>query len=130
MPMNLDWRDVPVADLLEERLGLPVVVEHTVRAMALAEARAGLGRGLGSVAFVYLRTGLGAGLVVAAPELILLGGAFAHVPDSLVDRLADETRDAVFPLVRPAVRIQRSSLPQDAGVDGAATVALDHFFYG
>lgn len=225
MAMNLDWRDVPVADLLEERLSLPVVVEHNVRAMALAEARSGLGRGLGSVAFVYLRTGLGAGLVVAGrgfqggvrgavelghlrvvdngapcvcgghgcletvvsdralrraladlgvdpvrvepllalvtaaetsapaaaaldqvvthlatglaalmnllrPESILLGGAFAQVPDSFVDRLADETREAVFPVIRPAVRIQRSGLPTDPGVDGAATVALDRFFYG
>lgn len=225
MAMNLNWRDVPVADLLEEQMGLPVVVEHNVRAMALAEARSGLGRGLGSVAFVYLRTGLGAGLVVAGrgfqggvrgavelghlrvvdngapcvcgghgcletvvsdralrcvladlgidpgrgeplltlvavaettapaaaaldqvvthlatglaalmnllgPESILLGGAFAQVPDSFVARLADETREAVFPVIRSAVRIRRSGLPNDPGVDGATTVALDRFFYG
>lgn len=64
------------------------------------------------------------------PESILLGGAFAQVPDSFVDRLADETREAVFPVIRSAVRIRRSGLPNDPGVDGAATVALDRFFYG
>lgn len=64
MPINLSWRDVAVADVLEPILGLPVRVEHNVRSMALAETRFGVARGLGSVAFVYLRTGLGAGLVV------------------------------------------------------------------
>lgn len=64
LTINLPWRDVPVADLLERILGLPVVVEHNVRSMAVAEARFGSGRGHGSVAFVYLRTGIGAGLVV------------------------------------------------------------------
>lgn len=64
LPINLHWRDVAVADILEPILGLPVRVEHNVRSMALAETRFGVGRGLGSVAFVYLRTGLGAGLVV------------------------------------------------------------------
>lgn len=64
LPINLSWRDVAVADILEPLLGLPVRVEHNVRSMALAEVRFGVGRGLGSVAFVYLRTGLGAGLVV------------------------------------------------------------------
>lgn len=64
LPINLSWRDVPVADILEPLLDLPVRVEHNVRSMALAETRFGVGRGLGSVAFVYLRTGIGAGLVV------------------------------------------------------------------
>lgn len=64
LTINLPWEDVPVADVLERKLGLPVVVEHNVRSMAVAEARFGTGRGHGSVAFVYLRTGIGAGLVV------------------------------------------------------------------
>lgn len=64
LPINLQWRDVPVADMLESLLDVPVVVDHNVRSMALAEARFGAGRGCESVAFVYLRTGLGAGLIV------------------------------------------------------------------
>lgn len=64
LPLNLPWRDVSVADILEPIVDLPVTVDHNVRTMALAEARFGSGRGLDSVAFVYLRTGLGAGLVV------------------------------------------------------------------
>lgn len=64
LPIHLKWSDVAVADILEPLLRLPVTVEHNVRAMALAESRFGLGANAGSVAFVYLRTGLGAGLVV------------------------------------------------------------------
>lgn len=64
LPLNLPWRDVPIADVLEPIVGVPVTVDHNVRSMALAESRFGSGRGHDSVAFVYLRTGLGAGLVV------------------------------------------------------------------
>jgi len=62
--IRLDWGNVAMADKLEPATGLPVKIEHNVRSMALAEARFGQGRGLGSVAFVYLRSGLGAGLIV------------------------------------------------------------------
>ncbi|MFD8531108.1 ROK family protein [Streptosporangium canum] len=61
---NLGWRDVPVADLVEARLRLPVVVEHNVRSMALAEARYGDHQSH-SLALVYVRTGVGLGVVVA-----------------------------------------------------------------
>ncbi len=64
MPVNLHWRDVPLAELLEPIIDLPVTVVHNVGSMALAEATFGVARGLASVAFVYLRTGLGASLVL------------------------------------------------------------------
>lgn len=53
----------PFADLLEEQLGLPVLLSHNVTAMALAEALYGAGKGVGSVLNLYMRRGLGAGLV-------------------------------------------------------------------
>lgn len=62
--INVGWRDVPIADLLEQEIGHPVVIEHNVSAMALAESRFGIGRDVPALLFVYLRTGLGAGLVV------------------------------------------------------------------
>jgi predicted NBD/HSP70 family sugar kinase len=224
MPINLPWRDVAVADRLEPASGLPTLVEHNVRSMALAEARFGAARDAHSVAFVYLRTGIGAGLVIAGqgfqggvhgaielghlrvvdggapcvcggrgcletvvseralratlgrlgldddgreplaaligvsarrpdvaaeldrivghlaaglaalvnlltPEVIVLGGAFSTVPDAFIRRLADGTREATFPTIRPSVTLRRSSLGMDGGVNGAATTALDHFFY-
>jgi len=61
---NLDWHQVPIRDYLESHLGLPVVVENNVRAMALGEAYFGCGREAQSLAFVYGRTGVGAGFVI------------------------------------------------------------------
>ena len=61
---NLDWHHVHIRDVLEGHLGLPVVVENNVRAMALGEAYFGCGREAESVAFVYGRTGVGAGFVI------------------------------------------------------------------
>jgi len=58
-------RDIPFADKLEQVLDLPVVLEHNATAMALAEAFYGAGRGYGTVLHLYLRAGLGAGLVHA-----------------------------------------------------------------
>jgi predicted NBD/HSP70 family sugar kinase len=62
--INTGWRGVPLAEMLEKRSGLPVILEHNVTSMALAEARFGLGRDVPGLLFVYLRSGLGAGLVV------------------------------------------------------------------
>lgn len=61
---NLDWHNIPIRDYLESQLSLPVVVENNVRAMALGEAYFGSGLEAQSLAFVYGRTGVGAGFVV------------------------------------------------------------------
>ncbi len=61
---NLGWRDVPLREWMQDRLGLPTAVDNNVRAMALGEAMFGAGRGVGVLAFVYGRVGVGAGLVV------------------------------------------------------------------
>ncbi|MEJ5199120.1 MAG: ROK family protein, partial [Anaerolineae bacterium] len=61
---NLGWRNVPMREFFAERMGLPVMVDNNVRAMALAEAMFGAGRGVNTLAFVYGRVGVGAGFVV------------------------------------------------------------------
>jgi predicted NBD/HSP70 family sugar kinase len=221
--IRLGWRDVPVADTLEALTGIATTVEHNVRAMALAEARYGRGKGLPSVAFVYLRSGLGAGLVVQGqpfsggvhgavelghlqvindgvpcvcggrgcietvmseaalrtyvkrlrivpepnaltaiwsaaqrrqdaakvidgivaplatglsalatllnPQLVLLGGALADIPDALFDQIVQAAWRRALPVVRSSSRIERSQLGADAGLAGGATVALDRFLY-
>ncbi len=61
---NLGWTNVAMADYLEDAFDRPAVVDHNVRAMAMGETSYGLGRGLESLAFIYIRTGVGAGLVL------------------------------------------------------------------
>jgi glucokinase len=60
---NLGWNNIPIQELLEIALALPVIVDNNVRAMALGEAYFGAGRGVDSLTFVYGRTGVGAGFV-------------------------------------------------------------------
>jgi glucokinase len=56
---NLGWRDVPLRDLLGERLGgVPVALGHDVRTGGLAEGRLGAGRGADRFLFVPLGTGI------------------------------------------------------------------------
>ncbi|MFJ5777524.1 ROK family protein [Streptomyces sp. NPDC093094] len=56
---NLGWRDVPLRDLLAQRLGgIPVALGHDVRTGGLAEGRIGAGRGADRFLFVPLGTGI------------------------------------------------------------------------
>ncbi|MER5225754.1 ROK family protein [Streptomyces flaveus] len=56
---NLGWSDVPLRDLLGERLsGVPVALGHDVRTGGLAEGRLGAGRGADRFLFVPLGTGI------------------------------------------------------------------------
>lgn len=58
------WRDVPLADLVEQRTGLPVVVENDVAALVEAETWFGAGRGLERFVVLTIGAGLGYGLVL------------------------------------------------------------------
>ncbi len=59
---KLNWRNVPLRFLFEQKLNLPVVVDNNVRAMAAGETYFGAGRNATSLVFVYGRVGVGAGL--------------------------------------------------------------------
>jgi len=66
---NLNWRDVPFAELLESKLSLPVVLENDVNAAALGEHRFGAGRGAGHLICIFVGTGIGGGIICAG-ELV------------------------------------------------------------
>ncbi|MGP3533504.1 ROK family protein [Microbacterium sp. RD1] len=73
---NLGWCDLPLAALLEARLGRPVGFGHDVRAGALAEARWGAASDLSDVvAFVPVGTGIAAAVLVDGHPLV--GGGWA-----------------------------------------------------
>ncbi|MEV5880594.1 ROK family transcriptional regulator [Streptomyces sp. NPDC052101] len=60
----LGWREVPLAALVRERTGLPVVVENDVAALVEAETWFGAGRGLDRFAVLTIGAGIGYGLVL------------------------------------------------------------------
>jgi glucokinase len=61
---NVGFRDVPLRDQVRNRVGLPTVLGHDVRAGAAAEARLGAGRGVERVWFVPIGTGIAAAYVI------------------------------------------------------------------
>ncbi|MHB1171235.1 MAG: ROK family protein [Lacisediminihabitans sp.] len=231
---NLGWTNVAMADYLENAFGRPTVVDHNVRAMAMGEVSYGLGRGLESLAFIYIRTGVGAGLVlggseyrggthgavefghirvvpggqqcncggrgcletvagdriireqVAAaglipdaasadgespavwagvllqavqngdrravairdelvehvarallavinllnPQMIVLGGLLADLSDIILEPLREVIPSQVLPIIQDGIRIERATFGAEAGLIGAATVALGRFVFG
>ncbi|GIG36477.1 MarR family transcriptional regulator [Cellulomonas pakistanensis] len=60
----LGWRDVPLADMVRARTGLPVVVANDVTALTEATHWFGEGRGAARFALVTIGAGVGLGLVV------------------------------------------------------------------
>ncbi|MFE1930565.1 ROK family protein [Streptomyces sp. NPDC059474] len=66
----LGWDEVPLAELVEERTELPVVVENDVAALVEAECWFGAGRGLDRFAVLTIGAGLGYGLVSGGRRVI------------------------------------------------------------
>ncbi|MFC3572254.1 ROK family transcriptional regulator [Streptomyces yaanensis] len=69
----LRWRDVPLAELVEERTGLPVVVENDVAALVEAETWFGAGRGLDRFVVLTIGAGIGYGLVLGGRRVPYAG---------------------------------------------------------
>ena len=61
---HLPLDDLPLRDLMAERLGLPVVVDNDGNAAVLAEHREGAARGSRNAVFLAMGTGIGGGLVL------------------------------------------------------------------
>jgi glucokinase len=58
------WRDVPLAKLLARRIKRPCIVDNDANCFALAEWRAGAGRGSRHMIGLTLGTGVGGGLIL------------------------------------------------------------------
>ena len=64
-PPNLPgWDNIPIVELVTDRLGIPAYLQNDANACALAEWRFGAGRGTQNMAFLTFGTGLGAGLIL------------------------------------------------------------------
>jgi len=76
---NVGFRDVPLRDLLQQRLGIPAVLGHDVRAGGLAEARLGAGRGKAQVLVIPIGTGIAAAHVVNGTVNSGAHGAYGEI---------------------------------------------------
>lgn len=82
-PLHLpNWVDVPIVELAEREFGVPATLENDATAAALAEQRYGAGRGVATMLYLTISTGIGGGAVIngalhrgAAGN----GGEFGHI---------------------------------------------------
>src|SRR3954452_18400954 len=77
--------DVPVRDLLAERLGLPVVVDNDANAALVAEWRNGAGRGAGNGVLLTIGTGVGGGLLLDGRIVRGASGAAGELGHIVID---------------------------------------------
>ena len=90
VPTLAGWVDVPIRLMLSDALGLPVVIENDGIAAAHGEWRFGAGRGLRSLVYVTVSTGVGGGVVVDGRLLHGRRGMAGHVGHMTI--IADGTQ--------------------------------------
>ncbi len=61
---TLGWQNLPLKDILEQELGVPVIIENEVNLIALGESWRGEGQGLDHLVCISLGEGIGAGLIL------------------------------------------------------------------
>ena len=89
-PPNLPgWRDVPLTQLAQERVGLPVRLENDCNAAGLAEARFGAARGLANVFYAAIGTGIGSGIILDGKIYHGKNGAAGEAGHMTIDYRSD-----------------------------------------
>jgi glucokinase len=84
--IHLPLSDIAFADIMTERLGLPVFVDNDGNAAALAEHRAGAARGVGDAIVMTIGTGIAGGLILRGEPYrgaIGFAGELGHI---VIDR--------------------------------------------
>lgn len=79
---NLGWENIPVCDMLRQRLQMPAVLANDADCAALGEVVAGAAKGRSSALLITLGTGVGGGYVldgVIRSGHRGLGGEFGHI---------------------------------------------------
>jgi len=83
--VNLEISDVPIRDLMQERLGLPVFLDNDANVAALAEHLYGAGRGANDVVMLTIGTGIGGGLILSGEVYRGATGAAAELGHIVVN---------------------------------------------
>jgi len=62
--VNLPIQNLPIRDLMQERLGIPVFIDNDANVAALAEHRFGAARGTREAVMLTIGTGVGGGVII------------------------------------------------------------------
>ena len=77
------WKGVPLKKLFEDEFGVPMILESSTRAQALAERVLGAGEGAEDMIYIEYGKGIGAGIFIEGRSLRghdSLAGEFGHIP--------------------------------------------------
>jgi glucokinase len=122
---NILWRHEALKDKVEQRVGLPVVIENDANAAAWGEYRFGAGQGHDDVLCITLGTGLGGGIIIGGRlhrGRFGVAGEFGHirvVPDGLLCGCGSQGCWEQYASGRALVRYARqraSAAPENAGL--------------
>ncbi|HEY5388399.1 MAG TPA: ROK family protein [Thermoleophilia bacterium] len=83
--VNLPLVDVPLRDLLEQRFGVPVVIDNDATAAAIGEHTFGAGAGAGEMLMLTLGTGVGGGIICGGRPYRGVSGAAAELGHIIID---------------------------------------------
>ena len=80
--VNLNWYDVPLKDVMEKALGIPVFIENDGNLAALAEYKIGIMKNFDTGVFITLGTGVGGGIIIDGKIISgrgNIGGEIGHM---------------------------------------------------
>lgn len=109
---------------LAQEIGTPIS-----RVLAAARAGDAAARALLEQRAGYMGIALANLVNMLNPDLIVLGGLFAEGADIFLPTVEAVMRQRAFANLGEQVEVQVTGFGQDAGVIGAAALALDTFFY-
>lgn len=89
----LGWRNVRLADILTERLGIPIATENDARALTAAEHWFGAGAGCSALAVVTIGAGIGFGFVIEDRLVTGAHGRAGRLDHLIVDTTGPECVD-------------------------------------
>jgi predicted NBD/HSP70 family sugar kinase len=137
----LNWRGVPLAQLVETATGIPTIIENDVCALTVAEQWFGAGAGLPSFALITLGAGIGCGLSIggrAVSGAHGVSGEVGHLPLGGTDRTctcgnigcveAVASTDAIVEQVRQATGDKRLSMRDAVRLAHAGNPAVREVF--
>lgn len=80
------WENTPLQQLLEEKLGMPVVVENDANAAAIGEHQYGAGKGIAHLCYITVSTGVGSGWILDNRPWRGVSGMAGEIGHMVVDQ--------------------------------------------
>lgn len=121
---HLEWRDVPLADLVRTATAAPTYVDNDATLGAIAEHRYGAGRGIDDI--VYLNggaSGIGGGLIIHGRPVAGAGGYAGEFGQNRPRISADDDRRTADGVLE--TEVSRRLLLEAVGLDAADDETLD-----